>query len=82
MNDFFASANNFLTANPALAKLASNTISNLTSSPKSAPKLVTQAPAVQTVVAPSSGMSTGMMIAIGAAVVGVAVLMFTLLRGK
>jgi len=67
----------FLSSGNPLAQLANNAISNLTSSPKSAPK-VSSAPAVQTISVPSqSGMSTGMMMGIGAAVVGL-VLVFVL----
>lgn len=75
----FGNIESFINQNPALAKLATNAISGLTSSPKPAPKLVTQAPAVQVVSVPTPGMSTTMKYGIGAGVVLVAVLMVVLL---
>lgn len=82
MNDFLGGVNSFFSSNPALMQLANNAVSNLTSKPKSAPKLVVSQPAVQSVVTPSAGMSPGMMIGIGVAVVAVAVGMIMIFKRK
>lgn len=77
--DFFNNIGNFLNSDNPLAKLANNTISNLTSSPKSAP--VSPAPQIITVPAPQTGMNQGTMLGIGALVLGVVgVLIFTFTR--
>lgn len=80
--DFLNNIGNFLNSDNPLSKLANNTISNLTSSPKSAPSSYTPpAPQVITLPAPQTGMSQGMMLGIGALVVGVmGVLIFTFTR--
>lgn len=77
---FLSDINGFLGNNPALSQLANNVISGL--GPKSAPKVVQQAPAVQTVEVARKGMSMGAMIGIGAGVIAVALLAVVMLRKK
>lgn len=79
--DFFNNIGNFLNSDNPLAKLANNTISNMTASPKSAP-VSYSAPAPQVITLPAqTGMSQGTMLGIGAVVLGVlGVLIFTFTR--
>lgn len=82
MDFSFSGLNSILSSNPALAQLANNAVSNLTSSPKPAPKVQQIAPAVTQVSVAKPAMGMGMILAIGAAVVGAVVLMVVVLKRK
>jgi hypothetical protein len=76
-----ADVQGFINSNPGISQLANNVITGL--GPKPAPQVVQQAPAVQTISIPSqSGMSTGKVLGIGAAVVVVGLLMVMVLKRK
>lgn len=77
---FLSDVGGFLNNNPGISQLANNVISGL--GPKSAPKVVQAAPAVQYIETPAKGMSQGMLMGVGAAVVAVALLAVVLLRRK
>lgn len=72
----------FLNNNPGLSQLANNAISGLI--PKSAPKVQTVAPAVQTIEIPGSrqGMSTGMIVGIAGGALGLVLVLVLVLKRK
>ena len=78
---FLSDVSGFLGNNPGIAQLANSALSGL--GPKSAPKVVQSAPAIQTIEVPSArGMSMGMMVGIGSAVIGAIVLILVVVKRK
>lgn len=78
---FLSDVSGFLGNNPGIAQLANSALSGL--GPKSAPKVVQSAPAIQTIEVPSSkGMTPNIMIGVGLAVVSLIVVMLVVVKRK